>query len=184
MLSAHISGNAPCWVTTQAATGGPATMLIRWARSFQARARTAAPGPSRSPRSARTARIAGPPTDVADPTISPLRHRSGTERASSVAATATTRWPSACTPSTAARARPEVSRCRSRAAHHGDVRSAMPDEPATSPVAQTEPVCCRAIKGRATSVSRRPVQLTKVASRMRHRSLLTVTGCGRTPMSR
>ena len=29
MVSAHMSGIAPCWVTTQAATGGLATMLIR-----------------------------------------------------------------------------------------------------------------------------------------------------------
>ena len=35
-VSAHMSGIAPCWVTTQAATGGLATMLIRWARSCQA----------------------------------------------------------------------------------------------------------------------------------------------------
>ena len=52
----------------------------------------------------------------------------------------------------------------------------MPEEPATRPVAHTEPVCCKVIKGRATSVSRRPVQLTKVASRMRSTSLLTPPG--------
>ena len=43
------------------------------------------------------------------------------------------RCPSACTPSTTARARPDVSRCRSRAAHHGDVRRAMPERPGDQP---------------------------------------------------
>jgi hypothetical protein len=108
--SNHISGIAPCWVTTQAATGGLATMLIRCAKSCQASARTATPGPRRSPMSARIARVAGFPTAAAAPVTSPLTHRCHTVSASKAAPTATIRCPSACTPSTAASERPEVSR--------------------------------------------------------------------------
>ena len=105
-------------------------------------------------------------------------------RLSSVAATATVTYPSAWTTRTVARAGPEVSRWRSLADHQGDVRRERPEQPATSPVAHTEPVCCNVIKGSATSVSRRPVQLTKVAIRMRSTSFLTPQGWRRRALPR
>ena len=54
----------------------------------------------------------------------------------------------------------------------------MPEDPATRPVAHTEPVCCKAIRGSATSVSRSPIQLTNVVSRIRLMSLLTLQVSG------